>query len=184
MSFLERLTRFLRHLDERELYRLIGAVIGGLLLLIVFFCYFYFSTVQTLQRRLKTINQKRAEALTILSKYEIVTQQQQRVDALLKEKPDFRIKHFFTESLQELGLHAMLKKEPEISSQDLVGGYREIKLEARLSGLSMKQVVELLDRIEQNERVYVKEITMTLRQQNMLDILLTIATFEAIAASQ
>lgn len=183
MEFFDRLHRFLRYLDERDLYRFIGALIGGILLIIGIFLYFYFSTVSDLQRRIKSLNQKRTEALAILSKYEIVVQQQKSVDEILKKDPNFIIKHFFNTTLQSLGLTQYLKKDPDVSSQNLVSGYRELRLEARLTGLSMKQVVELLDKIEQNERVYVKEITMHATKQRTLDTTLTIATFEAHATA-
>lgn len=182
MEFIERLTRFLRRLDERELQRLIGIVLGSITLLLALLMYFYFSTTWNLQRRLQDINQKRKETQSILAKYDIVMQQQKKVDELLKADPTFRIKHFFTVTLQELDLTGRLKKEPEVSSQDLVTGYRALKLDAQLTNLSMKQLVGLLDKIERNERVYIKEVTITpAKQSQALEIILTIATFEAIA---
>jgi len=178
MGIFKRIAEFIQQLDEQETIRFIGICFGVVLLCMIFLLYRYYSIAHQLERRLKRVNQQRIEARSILAKHDLVLKQQRKVDELLKHDSNFKIKEFFATILQTLGIAQNLLKDPDTASQPLMEGYIEIKLESRLTGLSMYQLVELLQKIEQNERVYIKDITITKSKQNMLDILLIIATFE------
>ena len=78
----------------------------------------------------------------------------------------------------------MISKEADWSTQELVPGYTEIKLDVGLSGLNMKQLVDLLYKIEQNERVYTKDLKIIKNLKSpTIDVTLVIATFEATTAA-
>ena len=60
----------------------------------------------------------------------------------------------------------------------------EIKLDVSFGDINMKELVELLYKIEQNERVYTKDLKITKNlKKPSIDVSMVIATFEATAPS-
>lgn len=176
----EKIKNYIKNLDTSETYRLIGIVLGIVVLVISIMLYTYSRAIGQLQQKLVTLNKQREEVRIILEKNARVQRQQAKVDDIISENKNFKLKDYFSTVIQALNLANLVSKEPEISSEDLVLGYNEIKLDVSLSGLNMKQLTDLLYKIEQNERVYTKDlkITKNLRSPS-IDVTLVIATFEA-----
>lgn len=184
MMGLIRIRNFIKNFDEREAYKYIGATLGVIMLLLALILWNYYSGIQRLQMRLKSINRQREETRAILEKNEQVRQQQIHVDEVLERDKNFKIKEYFMAVVQQLGLTQLISKDADITSNELVAGYTEIKLDVSFSNLNMRQLIELLYNIEQNERVYTKDlkITKSLRAP-VIDVSLVIATFEATATT-
>jgi hypothetical protein len=176
----EKIKNYIKNLDTRETYRLIGITLGVVILIVTIMLYTYSRGVKRLQETLVKVNKQREEVRKILEKNARVQKQQFKVDDILAQNKNFKIKEYFNSVIQSLNLSNLVSKEPEISSEDLVTGYNAIKLDVSLSGLNMKQLTDLLYKIEQNERVYTKDlkITKNLRAPT-IDVSLVIATFEA-----
>jgi hypothetical protein len=180
MIQLARIRNFLKNLDMPEIYKYTGILLGAVALILGLILWNYYSGVQTLQKRLIAVNKQRTETRQLLEKNEQVLQQQAHVDAVLDRDKNFKIKEYFMAIVQKLGLSSLISKDADISANTLVNDYTEIKLDVGLSGMNMQQLVDLLYNIEQNERVYTKElkITKSLRSAT-IDVSLVIATFEA-----
>lgn len=179
MTFSERIVRFMRRLDTREFYQFIGAVLTVTLLLVGFFMYRYYNAAFEEQRRMVSLNKDIQAMQKALEDYSKVRAQKNKVDELIERNRAFRIQPFFMEALQAAGIGQNMSKEPSITRHDLVEGYLEIRLEASLSNLSMQQLVTLLQKLEENERVYVRALRIITTSSHMLDVVLGIATFEA-----
>lgn len=178
-----RIRDYIKKLDTEQLFKAIGIVFGGVIVVVGVLLYSYYNGNDQLERKLRRLNQQRDQARVILEKYAKVRQQQAKVDEILAKDTNFKIMQYFTTIVQRLQLAQLITREPEISSEELVDGYTEIKLTVTLSGLNMKQVVDLMYALEQNERVYIKEITITKTQKApIVDFALVIATFEATIA--
>jgi hypothetical protein len=186
MNFFQRFTRFVRLLDDKERYQFFAALLGAILLVLGLFFYRYYHAIHVQQRLVVRVQQQRIESEHILARYDIVLQQQQKVDALLQADPNFKIKQMFISTLQSLALLPKLSKDPEVHSGYLVEGYNEMKIEAVLHGLTMQELVTLLHTIEQNERVYIKEVKVQTSDgaRDTLDSTVVIATFEATTAQE
>lgn len=154
--------------------------IGAFAIIMFGFMYYFYSSVHGLEQRISRINRQREETRTILQKHALVKQQQAEVDAILAKDSSFRIKEYFTSVINELGLMNNATKPAEVTEpQDLTPNYAEIKLDASFSDINMKQLVELLYKIEQNERIYTKELVITKAQKGRsLDVTLVIATLQ------
>lgn len=179
MTFSERIVRFMKRLDTREFYQLVGAIVTIMLLIMTFFMYRYYSAAFDAQRRMTTLNKQIERAHKTLQEYNKVRAQKNKVDELIERDGTFKIQSFFVKVLQTVGLGASMTKEATITRHDLVEGYLEIRLEANLTNLSMQQLVTLLQKLEENERVYVRALRITATPTRLLDVILTIATFEA-----
>lgn len=171
---------FIRNLEEREFYRYLAIVLGVLVLVLGILIYTNYSTVSGLELKLKRINKQREDTREILQKHETVKQQQAEVDAILAKDPTFKIKEYFTATVAELNLGQQNTKQAEVSEpQDLDNGYSEIKLNAGFTDLNMKQLCELLYKVEQNERIYTKELIITKALKTpTIDVTLVIATLQ------
>lgn len=171
---------YILDLDESQAYKWIGGVIVAIVICCSIIIYSFYAATENAQKRLKRVNQLREEARVILEKHEMVKKQQQEVDTILMKDPAFKIKEYFTALLKELGLERNMTKSAEVSDpQDLNNGYSEVKLDAALSELNMKQLSNFLYKIEQNERIFTKELTITKALKSpTIDVTLVIATLQ------
>jgi len=181
MNIFNTFIAYLQQFDENEKLKYIGVIIGIIVLGSGIFLYRFSYTTNLLIKRLQRTNKLRIEAEPILLRYAQVMQQKKRVDTMLNNNPNFRTIELLTTTLRELSLSSFLTKEPEITNQNVVDGYIEQKVFCRLNGVTMQQIVNLLAKIEQNERVYTKDITITrsTSSPSVLDLVIEVATIEA-----
>jgi len=170
---------FVQELDRREFYRYL-AVTGGIFLCVLGIIFFFQRRqIQDLDRRLKNVNKQRQAVRKILQEHALAEEQRQAVDSILERDRTFRIKEFFQLAVKNLGLTRAMGKEPVVIDNDLGNGYTETQLESNFRNLDMKQVSDLLNRIEQNNRLYTKELTLSkARRTQKVDANLVIATLQ------
>lgn len=180
---IESLKNLLGGLDDRQMKMLTAISILLFFIATSTTLYVAIRRTDTSERRIRKINQLREQAKGILTRHAIVKKQQAEVDTILERDGSFKIKEFFTTALARLGLAGQLNKQPEVTDpQDLGNGYSEIKLDASFSGISTQQLVDILYQIEENERIYTKEVIVTKAAKSpTLDLALVIATLQKIA---
>ncbi len=142
--------------------------------------YRYYATIAAVNKRAEIANRKRNELRGLLERYEMVKKQQAEVDSLLSKDKEFKIGGYFNDLIMKFGIEKNKTREPETSRETLDNGYTEVKLYATFAQMSTKQIAELLDAIEQNERVYTKEVEMYKPGTNgqTVNVNLLIATIE------
>jgi hypothetical protein len=179
MEFLKPVQKQIESLDERTFLYWVSGFFGALFFICLLLFYYYYSSIARFKERSRMLNASRTEVRGILERYEMVKKQQAEVDALLAKDKDFKIGGYFNEVVNRFGLEKNKTREPETSRETLDNGYTELKLYASFAQLNMRQVAELLDAIEQNERVYTKEVEMY-KQANgqTINVNLLIATVE------
>lgn len=179
MELLDKIYTYISDLDEKRFYQYgIGFLCAiGLLMLLVMFQ--YYRSVSSLKAQIEQINDAREQARTILEKGLIVKKDQQEIDALIAKDENFNIQGYFEDLLAKLGL-SNKKASLEVASPEREGKYRESVLTAKFSGMTMKELTELLQELELNRRVFTKELEITASQKppNSIDVTLTIATLE------
>jgi len=173
------IVNFVQELDSREFYRYL-AIAGGVFLLIIGVIFFFQRRqIKELDRRLANVNKQRSVVRKILQGHALVEKQRQEVNTILDREPNFRIKEFFQLAVKDLGLTRMMSKDPVVLDNDLGNGYTETQLESNFKKLDMKQVEELMDKIEQNNRLFTKELALTKsRFAPKVDATLIIATLQ------
>lgn len=178
MSFLVRFKLFLDEIETASYYRMVAMVIGGIVLLFGLLFYFHTSKIAQLEKEIKTINREREKVRTILEQHNQVAKQQEEVESLLAQDKTFKIKEWFERELAKLGLQRKLIKSEAADPQDLRNGYNEIKLDASFTSFSMQELVQLMNSIEDNRRIYIKDLDITSKnmQGNAIDVTLVIAT--------
>lgn len=177
MNFLIDRTRFLQEADKRDLYRYFFLALASFLVIMALFFYWYFGKINTLKASLKSINHARTETRKILQQHALVMQQQDEVNTILEKDEDFIIADYFNTLLENLHLTVYNSKAPNVSVENLNNGYIEERLDAGFTNMNMQQLCQLLDKIERNERVYTKELSITKALKSpTIDVTLTIAT--------
>lgn len=179
MTIIERLQAYIDNLDERQfkIYVLIFLAALGLFTGLILFRYYH--SIRTLKRKITTINKKRTSVRELLERNELVKRQQKDVDAILAKEKDFKISQFFENILSTLAISKDQVQSLETRSEDVLDGYTEWTLDARLNKLNMKKLTELLNEIEKEERIYTKELEIIKEQESpAIDVKITIATLE------
>ena len=176
MTFLNPIKTFLNKMDSKTfLYSMIG-YLAGCTLLFAIFIFYYYSSIGSLQKKIKNINSEREEVLVILEKAESVKQQRLMVEETLAKDTDFKIGGYFKNLLAKLNLTDK-KVAEETSTSDLEENYRKSELNAKFEDMTMKDLTELLQEIEKNSRIATDRIEITKKPaKKAIDVNLTIST--------
>lgn len=179
MSLIDSIRIFFSTKTKQELYIYYGIFISVFVGMCGIIIYAHFATIAKLTLELKTVNKQRAITQELLVKNKEVLAQQEAVKTILAEEPSFYIGKYFKDLINAQNLQTNLTKEPERSESDVGNGFTEHKLAVTFSKLNMKLLTELLFKIEQNQRVYTKELKIIKNiKDGLLDVTLIIATLE------
>ncbi len=179
MNIIIKIREFLQTLDSDKFYQglgVAGACFSGLTVGII---YYYYSSINELQKNIKNNNLKREDVQKVLKRLQVVRSQKEEVNALLSEEKGFLITRFFSDCLDSLHLKEALKgnKDPEFSEEDVYNKkYKESRVVAQLAGITIEPLCKLLSLIEEKKRVYVKDLTIKRNKNATMDVTLTIAT--------
>jgi hypothetical protein len=179
MEFIDKIYTYISELDEKRFYQYIIGFLGAIVILMLLIMFQYYRSVSSLKAEIANINDSREQARIILDKGQIVKKEQREIDAIIAKNENFKIAGYFEDLLAKLGL-SNKKASLEVASPGKEGKYRESILIAKFSGMSMKELTELLQELELNRRVFTKELEITASQKlaNSIDVTLTIATLE------
>lgn len=177
MTFIEQLQAKINNLDEYTWYKYVAIAAGLFLLLICLILFFYFSAVKKWELRLNGINESRQEAKRLVEKAQRVHKARDEVTTILKEDPNFKIKEYLQETMAHLGIFQnVVSENVVVTGQD--ENYSETVATYQLAGISMKQLAEFLNEIDENQRVFTKEldITKSKKMPRTIDVGIVIAT--------
>lgn len=180
MKILTNVQTYLNSIEEKRFYQyLIGFGIG-ILVISAGILFQYYRSARSLKAEINRINEERAEIRTLLSKARIVKKEQKEIDAILAKDENFKIAGYFEDVTAKLGLANKKASDAQVTTSSQEGKYQESVLQAKFSGMTMKDVAELLQEIELNKRVFTKELDIVVspKKAGTVDVTLTIATLE------
>lgn len=180
MAFIQKLHEYFDTMDQKYFYRYLLLALVAIVLATAGVMYYFYSSVSDLQKQIEDVNDLRTSRVeSILSRIEHVKKQRAEVNTILAQDEAFKIGGYFNDILGLLNISGN-KKEETTTQIVLDEDYRESVLSAKFTGLTMKQLTELLNIIEQNKRIYTKalEIQKSTKQPRTIDVLLTIATLQ------
>ena len=99
------------------------------------------------------------------------------VEETLAKDTDFKIAGYFLKLLTKLNIKDKEVAE-ETTTTDLEENYRKSELNAKFEDMTMKELTELLQEIEQNSRVATNriDITKSKKKPKTIEVSLTIST--------
>jgi hypothetical protein len=181
MKLLNSIKDFITTRDKKEFYYYLIGLLVGLLVFSVGIMYYQSSTVSYWRKRINSINEYREQVRQVINKDQHVLSQRAQVNKMLQENPDFKIEGYFTDLLTKLRLtdHKTIMSPSYADRGD--PEYQEVLLNVKFDTMNMRQLCELLDAIEQNKRIYTKEldIVKSKKMPNTIDVNITIATLQA-----
>jgi hypothetical protein len=180
LEIINKIQSFFESITEKQFFRYTIIVLGCILVLACGIIYYYYRSITSLEEQLEDTNSMRQEVKKILDKASHVQQQRAEVDKIIKENEDFLIRDYFNKLLEEMHLIDNLGGELQIETVDREDNYREVSLRSEFVGLTMKELVELLQAIEQKKIIYTKslDIIKSKKIAHTIDVNLTIATLQ------
>lgn len=179
MNFILQIKNYIDNFDAKEFKKYALIAFGTILLLLGFLIFTYYRSASQLKTQISTINKKRKDVQGMLERYARVKKQQVEVDTMLAKDKTFKIAQYFENLLTKLGIGSNKAQEPETVPKDVLDGYTEWTLYANLANLNTKKLSELLYTIEQEERIYTKELEIEKNKKaNSINVKITIATLE------
>ena len=180
MAFFLKIKDYLDNLESKDFKKYLLVTFAVLALLIGFLIFQYYRSASALKIKISAINRKRKDVQNMLERYERVKKQQIEVNSILAKEKDFKISQYFENLLEKLNISKNKTQEPETLPKDVLDGYTEWTLYANLANLNTKKLSELLYAIEQEERIYTKELEIEKSTTNprSINVKITIATLE------
>lgn len=179
MNLLNKYTDFIAHRSRKDFIRLLIALCGLILAVLIFLIYLFFHQKHTAVRALQDAYKQRNELQLLIEKNNEIKRQKEIVSQLLEKNNNFKLIQFFDVLVdtQRLGQYVADKRltTTELEQQSML----EIELAIQLRAITMQQLVLLLQKIEENERVYFKKLEI--RKAGKLpaiDVDVTIATLQ------
>lgn len=168
---------FIDELEQQQFYYYTAGFLGVLVLLTAGLVYYNYSMSSTLSGDIAELNEEREDTIQkLLSKARRLQKEQSEIDAMLAESQDFKIGGYFEGVRNKLGLRPSVESTAQADRED---NYRESSLKARFDEITMKQVLELLQELEQMERIYTKELEIRKsKTPGTIDADITIATLQ------
>lgn len=178
MKFIDTLQSHIAALDEKNWYKYL-AIVGGIFILILAgILFFYYRSIAQWDERITTINEDRTEAKRLLDKAERIRKERTEVMALLEEDPNFKIKQYMQDIFDKLGIRANVSVErgAVVTSRD--DNYSETEVPYQISGITMKNVTELLKELDENKRIFTKELDISKSKKipHTIDVDIRVAT--------
>ncbi len=177
MTYLEKFKATLDNLEEKTLISyclmLVGITFGLLLLLTIY----YFYARHGWYGEVDELNQLRENKVRrILAREAQFQQQQQEARELLAKEPDFKIAGYLETVLASFNLKST--RMEFLPETDKGQNYVESSIDFSLNGINMMQLVKLLQKFEENKRIYIKklEIMRSKLTPHALEVNMTIAT--------
>ena len=180
MVIFDKIRTYFESLEAKTFYYYIAGYLSLCFVLFGVLIFYYYKNANQLQRTIKRLNTARKDDVrTILEAAESIEQQRAAVESVLSQNPDFKIAGYFKDLLTKLNLKNKEIQEAETTTTtEREDHYRETELNSKFENMTMKELTELLQAIEQNPRISTRrlDITKTRRDSKTIEVLITITT--------
>lgn len=179
MTALEKIQQFIETLDDKSWYRYVAAYAAALICIIAVIIFFYYRATSYWIDTINDTNNYRERARSILQKAARVYSQRAEVNKIIQQDPDFKIAGYLQEVMASQGISSLLTNinTTQVDREDI---YRETTSTVQFTGMSMRKLTEFLNVIEQNKRLYTKEIDISKSKKTpqAIDVTVVITTMQ------
>lgn len=180
MQFLNNIQDFIKNLSKQDILKYLGILFAILSSVFALMLYLHYYRVSSYLQELDDVNKERKSTAAILAKNNLVVQQRQKVDAILKQDAQvFRIAEVFENIVKKLKLEGKRETKEILTTEGAVISDKiEQKLTIKLNNITTKDLIDLLQEISKVERLYPKELSIKKNNDKTINIEITIATLE------
>ncbi len=180
MMLLKKLNTRLESLSAKTFYIISGVLVSATIALGGLIIFWHFNSINHFYEQFDEINTLRKDRIQpLLIRAKQVRKEHEKVDALLAEDPNFKIGEVIKNILIELRLtdNSVIQGYTTTEREEK---YIETVLSMRLENIDMKQLAQLLEQIENNQRITMNtiEIVRSKKKPNKLEVSLTIAELQ------
>lgn len=180
MEWLDKIRDYIRQLENRDLYKSLALFFGALALLLLLTFFLHYRRVARYTTDLKTLDTLRVQTKRIITSHKAVTAQKEKVEELLAQNKNFRIAETYQTIVQKLNLAPKLREPISPVVGDTTSGKTEVTVTSHFSGISMKNLADLLSQIATIQQLYTKELTIKKSSNTQeVDVDITIGTLES-----
>lgn len=161
MTIVQQIRAWFESLEEKTFRTYALATCGVVGVLCLGLVYLHYQSTSSFIQDIEEVNKERQEVRKLLTNADRVKRQQAVVRKLLEENIDFKISGYLKiDVLEKLQLERF-SEPPKSSQSDQNEQYREDTASTVLTGISMKDVADLLQELEKKEEIYIKELTIS-----------------------
>ena len=159
MMILDQVRDFIRGFDRQEFIRWASAYVLFFVILVGAVIVYHVTAVNDIRTRTQALNKARSKVQDVLTQYQQVDVQKNKVVAALNQDKKFNIQIFF----KDLGVKLPAAKSvvPKFARKKLGNGYEEESLTLDFVQIDTQQLCELLQNIESEPLVYVTYVDIT-----------------------
>jgi len=177
-----KVVNFFWELDSNQFKKLLLGSVLTIIALFSLMLYVQFKGIRKLKREMININDNRMRIKEILEKNEVLKKHRAHVEEIIAQDKKFKLGEYIEQTVKQLDLVKNLKAYP-LSINDLEHlrskGYEQVRMEADFVNLNMKQLVDLLQELEQNNRIDIKNLDITKsKKQATIDVQIIITTLQ------
>jgi type II secretory pathway component PulM len=159
MNILNPIKEFLLQKDIKTLSRIILGYIVLMIIGVTGFLLYHRMIIDDLKTKYSVLVKSAKKIEASLNEYQTVLQQKKQVDDILAKDKNFYIKEYFQKTASANNMNNI--GQINTTDQKLENGYSEEVLQAKISGVSTQQMVTFLQKLEENQRVYIKMVDIT-----------------------
>ncbi len=175
MEFLGNAAEYILSLDSRQFMQHIGVFLGFCLLSGGGAVYYIYTLRSGYIEELKQLHVTTVKSRKIISDYEIVQNEEERVRGLLDDNKTFNMKSYFEQFCKQNNINPEFGWDTDSRSIEGNDAFDEIILQAQFNNQTTEKLVSVLNNLDKNEIVYTKELEI-LREEKTISFTLTIAT--------
>lgn len=175
MIWLDKIRDRLSNFEQKELFRFCLIFLAINVCIVVGLIVRHIYIQQDMQAKMVQLNKSRQSLQGILTQYQVVQQQKNKVDTALKQNKAFNIQKYFQDLMQKYGLTT--QSSVSFKRQKLSNGYFEESLLISINQIDMKILCEVLQDIEQEPIVYTVSVDIAkVSAMKKINVTMSIAT--------
>lgn len=158
MKMLKDFSLQIQALSLKQLHHYLAAILCTILVAVLGVSYFIYSKSDELVKKIKKLETLANKSAHVLSEYQRLVAEQDRLKELFTQDQRFDIKIFFEDFCKEQSISAV--KGWSTASKDISPSIAEVTLNASFKGLTMDKLVKVLDALQKKEIIYVKDLVI------------------------
>jgi hypothetical protein len=176
MRFLDNVHDFIRNLSRTEIIRYSALYVSICLMAMIAIFARHIMTLNEFTAKTTQLNKSRGNVQQIFTKYQVIQQQKNKIQELLKKNKNFYIQKYFQDLLTQQ--HLSTQVTSRFTSEKLPNEYIQESLVITIHAITTQQLCELLLALEQQPLVYVTFVDIT-PQAKKINVSMTLATMRA-----
>jgi regulator of replication initiation timing len=174
MKIIYNLTNYIEKMSKKDFDKNLKLVIGLIFFLAIGLSYFFYTQNSDLITRIKDTDKLKIKIQNIITKYDKIKIEEDRLKKLLDEDPNFNIRKFFEEFYTQQGI----TPEPNWDNEERLDfdKFEEIKISATFKNQTTQKLVSIIEELNKKGIVYLKGLKIENQGNSKITFYIDLAT--------